>query len=84
MSEHDLQSMYGTRSKETLLWCDGRSQETSRRRCKKTNDDEEDVDELGCQLGASAEERILKKEFKSCNQLTVMITTMTSTDYGQG
>jgi len=45
LSEHDLQAMYGTGTKESLLWYDGRSQETGRRNRKKTNDDEEDIDE---------------------------------------
>ncbi len=45
LSEHDLQAMYGTGSKEILLWCDGKSQDTSGKKRKKTNDDEEEGDE---------------------------------------
>ena len=88
LSEHDLQAMYGTGSKEILLWCDGKSQEMSGKKCKKTNDEEEDGDEEVSTVSnrtksASAEEKELEKEFKSCNQSTLMIMTMANTDCGQ-
>ena len=55
--------MYGTGSKKIILWCDGRSQDTSRRKRKKTNDDEEDVDEevSAGSKHASAEEKDLEE-----------------------
>ena len=43
-AEHDLQAMYSTRSKEIVLWCDGKSQDMGKNR-KKTNDDKEEGDE---------------------------------------
>ena len=45
ISEHDLQAMYSTGNEEILLWCDGKSQDTSSKKRKKTNDDEEEGDE---------------------------------------
>ena len=35
LTEHDLQAMYGTGSKEILLWCDGKSQDMSGKKRKK-------------------------------------------------
>ena len=34
LSEHDLQAIYGTGSKEILLWCDGKSPDASGKKRK--------------------------------------------------
>jgi hypothetical protein len=66
LSEHDLQAMYGTGSKEILLWCDGKSQDTSGKKRKKVTDDEEEGDEEASGVSkrtksASAEEKELEE-----------------------
>lgn len=46
LTEADLQVMYSACSKEILLWCDGKSQDSSRRKRKKTVNQDEDEDEV--------------------------------------
>lgn len=56
--------MYGTGSKESLLWCDGKSQENSGKKHKKINDDEgeEEVSAVSKRTkSASAEEKELEE-----------------------
>ena len=64
LSEHDLQAMYGIGNKEILLWCDGKSQDTSGKKRKKKNDDEEGDEEVSAVTkhakSASAEEKELE------------------------
>ena len=74
--------MYGTGGKEILLWCDGKSQDMSRKKHKKINDDEEEGDEevsavSKCTKSASAEE----KELEAFRKLQSIHTD--NYDYGQ-
>lgn len=54
--------MYGTCSKEILLWCDVKSQDTSGKKRKKTNDGDEEMSAVSKRTKpASAEEKELEE-----------------------
>ena len=83
LSEYDLQAMYATGSKEILLWCDGKSQDTSRKKRKKTNDDEEEGDEE--RLGISKRTKSASAEEKELEEgILYKLQSIHSDDYDYG
>ena len=62
LSEHDLQAMYATASKEIALWCDGEPRYERKEMQEDKINDEEEGDEEGSSISkrtksASAEEK---------------------------